>query len=48
LLFNVVFEYLKVVEIAMVHMLGFVEDEWCFNFVAFLKNKMRNRLNNHL
>jgi hypothetical protein len=27
LLFNVFFEYLKVVEIAMVHMLGFVEDE---------------------
>jgi hypothetical protein len=48
LLFNVFFEYLKVVEIAMVHVLGYVEDERCFNFVAFLKNRMRNRLNNHL
>jgi hypothetical protein len=41
-------KYLKVVEITMVHVLGFVEDEQCFSFVAFLKNKVRNRLNNHL
>ncbi len=34
-------------KIAMVHVLGFVEDEGCFNFVAFLKNKVRNKLNNH-
>jgi hypothetical protein len=32
----------------MVHVLGFVEDERYFNFVAFLKNKVWNRLNNHL
>jgi hypothetical protein len=48
LLFNAFPEHLKVVEIAMVHVLGFVEDERCFNFVAFLKNKVWNRLNNHL
>jgi hypothetical protein len=47
LLSNAFPKYLKVVEIAMVHVLGFVEDEWCFNFIAFLKNKVRNRLNNH-
>ncbi len=32
----------------MVHVLGFVEDERCFNSVAFLKNKVSNRLTNHL
>jgi hypothetical protein len=48
LLSNVFPEYLKVVEIAMVHVLGIVDDERCFKFVAFLKNKVWNRLNNHL
>jgi hypothetical protein len=48
LLSNVFPRYLKVVEIAMVHVLGFVEDEQCFSFVAFLKNKVRNKLDNHL
>ncbi len=47
LLSNVFPQYLKVVEIAMVHVLSSIEDERCFNFVAFLKNKVRNRLNNH-
>jgi hypothetical protein len=37
-----------VAKIAMVHVFGSVEDEGCFNSVAFLKNKMWNRLNNHL
>ncbi len=40
-------EYLKVAKIAILHVFGFVEDEWCFNFVALLKNKVWNRLNNH-
>ncbi len=48
LLFNAFPKYLKVVEIAMVHVLGFVEDEQCFSSIAFLKNEVRNRLNNHL
>jgi hypothetical protein len=48
LLSNAFLEYLKVAEIAMVHVLSFVEDERCFSFVAFLKNKMWNILNNHL
>jgi hypothetical protein len=48
LLSNVFLKYLKVVKIAMVHVLGFVEDERCFNFVTFSKNKVWNRLNNHL
>jgi hypothetical protein len=25
-----------------------MEDEWCFNSVALLNNKMWNKLNNHL
>jgi hypothetical protein len=48
LLFNVFPKNLKVAKIAMVHVFGFVEDEQCFSFVAFLKNKVQNRLNNHL
>jgi hypothetical protein len=44
LLFNVFPKYLKVVEIAMVHVLGSIEDEQSFNFVAFLKNKVNNHL----
>jgi hypothetical protein len=48
LLSNAFPKYLKVVEIAMVHVLGFVKDEQCFSSVAFLKNKVQNRLNNHL
>ncbi len=31
----------------MVHVLGSVENERCFSSVAFLKNKVQNRLNNH-
>jgi len=37
-----------VVEIAKVHVFGFVEDERCINFDTFSKNKVWNRLNNHL
>jgi len=47
LLSNAFPKYLKVAEIAMVHVFGSIEDEQCFNFVAFLKNKVWNRLNNH-
>ncbi len=39
LLSNAFPKYLKVVEIAIVHVLGFVKDEQCFSSVAFLKNK---------
>ncbi len=48
LLSNAFLEYLRVAKIAVVHVLGFVEDERCFSFVAFLKNKVQNKLNNHL
>ncbi len=32
----------------MTHVLGYVEDEWCFNYISFLKSKLRNCLNPHL
>jgi hypothetical protein len=41
-------EFLKLVEIAMVHVLGFVEDEHCFSFASFLKTKLCNCLDPHL
>jgi hypothetical protein len=41
-------EYLKLVEIAMIHVLGSIEDESSFSSVSFLKNKLRNCLNPHL
>jgi hypothetical protein len=40
-------KYLKLVEIAMVHVLIFIEDKRCFNSISFLKSKMWNRLNPH-
>jgi hypothetical protein len=33
-------QYLKIVEIALVHVLGLVEDEKIFNNLSFLKNKV--------
>lgn len=41
-------EYVKLAEIAMVHVLGSVEDERCFSSVSFLKDKLRNALEEHL
>ncbi len=35
-------EWFKLVEICMVKVLKFVEHEWCFNTLAFMKNKMHN------
>jgi hypothetical protein len=37
-------EYIKLAQIAMVHVLGSVEDERCFSSLTFLKDKLRNRL----
>lgn len=41
-------EYLKLAKIAMVHVLGSVEDERTFSALNFLKDKLRNRLDQHL
>jgi hypothetical protein len=37
-------EYVKLAQIAMIHVLGSVEDERCFSSLNFLKDKLRNRL----
>jgi hypothetical protein len=39
---------IKLAEIACVQVLGSVENECCFLVVAFMKNKLRNRLTCHL
>jgi hypothetical protein len=42
------FEFLKVVELVVVIVLGFVEDERTFNTLSFMKNKLKNHLSTHL
>jgi hypothetical protein len=37
-------EYIKLAHIAVVHLLGSVEDERAFSSLTFLKDKLRNRL----
>ena len=39
-------EFAKLAEIAIVQVLGSVEDERTFSFLSFLKDKTRNRLDN--
>ena len=41
-------EYLKIAELAVVTVLGSVEDERTFSTLSFMKNKLRNRLSTHL
>jgi len=41
-------QYVKLAEIAIIHVLGFVEDECCFSALNFLKNKVKNRLDANL
>jgi len=41
-------EYYKLAQVAIVQVLGSVEDERCFSSLAFLKNKLRNSLDMHL
>ncbi len=40
-------KYLELAEIVMTDIFGFVEDEWCFSLVYFLKDKVHNHLNPH-
>ena len=48
LLRNKLSEYLKIVELAVVTVLGSVEDERTFSTLSFMKNRLRNRLSTHL
>jgi hypothetical protein len=42
------FEYLKLVKMAIVHVLGSVEDECCFSTLTFLNSKLHVILHPHL
>ena len=44
ILLHKLLEFIKVAEIAMVHILGSVEDERTFSNLTFMKNKLRNKL----
>jgi hypothetical protein len=41
-------EFMKLAEVAVIHVLGSVEDERTFSSVSFLKSKLRNSLDVHL
>ena len=41
-------EYIKVAELAVVMVLGSVQDEKTFSTLTFIKNKLWNRLTTHL
>lgn len=41
-------EFLKLAKMAVVHVLGSVEDERLFSSVGFLKSKLRNNLEEHI
>jgi hypothetical protein len=41
-------KYVKLVELAMVQIIGSVEDEKCFSILALMKSKLRNMLTTHL
>jgi hypothetical protein len=39
---------MKLAKMAVVNVLGSVQDERCFSSLSFLKNKLRNNLDEHL
>jgi hypothetical protein len=41
-------KYVKLAELAMVQVIGSVEDKKCFSTLAFMKSKFCNRLTTHL
>ncbi len=41
-------KYLKLVKIAMVQVIGFLEDERCFNNLNFINSKLDNQLTTYL
>ncbi len=43
-----IYEYVKLAKLAMCQVLGFVEDEHCFNISFFMKSKLCNCLTTHL
>jgi hypothetical protein len=45
---NIMFWFPWVCELAMVHIIGSVEDEKCLSTLAFMKSKLHNWLTTHL
>jgi hypothetical protein len=41
-------KYIKLAKIAIIQVLGSIEDEWCFNTLSFMMSKLQNRLTTHL
>jgi hypothetical protein len=41
-------EYVKLVELAMVQVIGSVDDKKCFSILTFMKYRFSNRLTTHL
>jgi hypothetical protein len=41
-------KFIKLTKITCVQILGFVENEWCFSRMAFIKNKLTNNFIYHL
>jgi hypothetical protein len=48
ILFSSFLEYVKLVELAMVQIIGNVEDERCLSTLAFMKSKLHNKFTTHL
>jgi hypothetical protein len=42
------FEYVQLVEIFVVMVLGNVKDEQCFSIMSFMKSKLKKKLGNHV
>lgn len=43
-----IFEYMKLVKLTIVQVIGNVKDEWTFSTLAFMKSKLWNQLTRHL
>jgi hypothetical protein len=43
-----ILEYIKLVELIIVQVIGLVEDYICFSTLTFMKTKLRNILTTHL
>jgi hypothetical protein len=41
-------KYIKLAEIVIMQVFGYVENEWCFSLLDIMKRKLRKRLTMHL
>jgi hypothetical protein len=41
-------KYIKLIEIVVIQVLGFVENEKTFSTIRFMKSRLQNQLNTHL